>query len=117
VEAIFNDPRSKLPARIECWMLPLQPYNFRVIYKKGTVNEADYLSRHLTTTQRKTTIEEKIADNYVIYIINNSLKGLNRGSSFNLLYNKLIINNAYRSQVTLQDIMEATLSDTILKKS
>jgi hypothetical protein len=98
-------------------MLRLQPYNFHVIYKKGTVNEADYLSRHPTTTQRKTTIEEKNADNYVIYIINNSLKGLNPGSSINLLYNKLIINNAvYQSQVTLQDIMEATLSDTILKK-
>jgi hypothetical protein len=30
LEAIFNNPRSKPPARIE-----------RVIYKKGTVNEAD----------------------------------------------------------------------------
>jgi hypothetical protein len=98
-------------------MLRLQPYNFHVIYKKGTVNEADYLSRHPTTTQRKTTIEEKIADNYVIYIINNSLKGLNPSSSINLLYNKLIITMLYRSQVTLQDIMEATLSDIILKKS
>ena len=71
--AIFNNPRSKPPARIEHWMLRLQPYNFRVIYKKGTVNEADYLSRHPTTTQRKTTIEEKIADNYVNYIINNAV--------------------------------------------
>jgi hypothetical protein len=115
VEAIFNDPRSKLPARIECWMLPLQPYNFRVIYKKGTVNEADYLSRHLTTTQRKTTIEEKIADNYVIYIINNSLKGLNPNSSINLLYNKLIITMLYRSQVTLQDIMEDLVRHHIKK--
>ena len=75
-------------------MLRLQTYNFRVIYKKGTVNDADYLSRHPTTTQRKTTIEEKIADNYVNYIIN----------------------NAVPKSMTLQEIKEATLSDTILKK-
>jgi hypothetical protein len=54
LEAIFNNPRTKPPARIERWMLRLQPYNFRVIYKKGTVKEADYLSRHPTTTLRKT---------------------------------------------------------------
>ena len=35
LEAIYNNPRSKPPARIERWMLRLQPYNFRVIYKKG----------------------------------------------------------------------------------
>ncbi|CAB4036008.1 Hypothetical predicted protein [Paramuricea clavata] len=75
-------------------MLRLQPYNFRVIYKKGTVNEADYLSRHPTTTKQKTTIEEKIADNYVNYIIN----------------------NAVPKSMTLQEIKEATLSDTNLKK-
>jgi hypothetical protein len=74
-------------------MLRLQPYNFRVIYKKGTVDEADYLSRHRTTTQRK-RIEETIADNYVNYIIN----------------------NAVQKSMTLQEIKEATLSDTILKK-
>ena len=34
LEAIFNNPRSKPPARIERWMPRLQPYNFRVIYKK-----------------------------------------------------------------------------------
>ena len=42
LEAIFNNPKSKPLARIERWMLRLQPYNFRVIYKKGTFNEADY---------------------------------------------------------------------------
>ena len=39
LEVIFNNPKPKLPARIECWMLRLQLYNFRVIYKKGTFYE------------------------------------------------------------------------------
>ena len=49
LEAIFNNPKSKPPARIERWMLRLQ-----VIYKKGTFNEADYLSRHPVANQPKT---------------------------------------------------------------
>ena len=72
LESIFNNLRSKPPARIERWMLRLQPYNFHVIYKKGTVNEADYLSGHPVTTPQK-TMEEKIADNYVNYIINHTV--------------------------------------------
>jgi hypothetical protein len=39
---------------------------------------------------------------------------MNSGSSINLLYNKLIINNAVPKSTTLQDIKEATLSDTML---
>lgn len=94
LEAIFNNPRSKPPARIERWMLRLQPYNFHVIYKKGTANEADYLSRHPVNTQARTTDEERMADDYVNYIVNNTVP----------------------KSMTLQEIKDATLSDTILKK-
>ena len=73
LEAIFNNPRSKPPARIERWMLRLQPYNFRVIYKKRTFNEADYLSRHPVTNQPRTTVEERIADNHVNFNINHTV--------------------------------------------
>jgi len=53
LEAIFNNPKSKPPARIERWILRLQPYSFRVIYKSGLTNEADYLSRHPIEVTRK----------------------------------------------------------------
>ena len=43
LEAIFNNLKSKPPARIERWILRLQPYSFRVIYKSGLINEAYYL--------------------------------------------------------------------------
>lgn len=46
LEIIWNNPRSKPPARIERWGLRLQPYNFRVEYRKGADNPADFMSRH-----------------------------------------------------------------------
>ena len=36
LESIFNNPRSKPPARIERWMMRLQPFNFKAIYRKGS---------------------------------------------------------------------------------
>ena len=46
LEIIFNNPKSLPPARIEHWLLRLQPYNFRVVYLPGKDNPTDYLSRH-----------------------------------------------------------------------
>lgn len=46
LELIWNNPRSKPPARIERWGLRLQPYNLKIEYRKGTDNPADYMSRH-----------------------------------------------------------------------
>lgn len=42
----FNNPRAKLPARIEKWMLRIQQYDVKLIYKPGKDNPADYISRH-----------------------------------------------------------------------
>ena len=44
LQLIYNNPRSKPPARIERWFLRLQQYNFHVIYKPGGVDPADFLS-------------------------------------------------------------------------
>ena len=46
LQLIYNNPRSQPPARIERWFLWLQQYDFKVIYKKGSDNPADFLSRH-----------------------------------------------------------------------
>ncbi|KAJ7993992.1 hypothetical protein DPEC_G00261320 [Dallia pectoralis] len=45
LEVIWNNPRSKPPARIERWGLRLQPYNLKVEYRKGADHPADYISR------------------------------------------------------------------------
>ena len=42
LEHLYNDPKSKTPARIEGWALKLQPYNSTVIYKAGKDNPANY---------------------------------------------------------------------------
>lgn len=49
LEAIFK-PKSKPCARIERWVLRLQSFRYRVIYKKGNSNIADPLSRLYTGT-------------------------------------------------------------------
>ena len=46
LEVIYGQATSKPSARIECWVLRLQPYTFNIVYKKGSENAADYLSRH-----------------------------------------------------------------------
>ena len=44
LEAIYR-PRSKPCARIECWVLCLLPYDYRVVYIPGRKNIADALTR------------------------------------------------------------------------
>ena len=44
LECIYS-AKSKPPARIERWLLRLQPYRFKVEYKPGKYNPADVLSR------------------------------------------------------------------------
>ena len=73
LEAIFNNPKSKPPARIERWILRLQPYSFRVIYKSGLTNEADYLSRHPIGVTKKESSEECIAEEYISYIVEHTI--------------------------------------------
>lgn len=71
LESIFNNPNSKLPAKIERWRLKLQPYNFTVQYKPGKSNAADYMSRH--PFKRATSEVSNIAEDYVNYITENAV--------------------------------------------
>lgn len=94
LEAIFNNPRSKPPARIERWMMRLQPYSFRVIYQKGSLNEADYLSRHPVTNTQEDQQMEDLAENYVNFVTNHAIPKL----------------------MTLEEIKNATEKDPILTR-
>ncbi|XP_055714231.1 uncharacterized protein K02A2.6-like [Phlebotomus papatasi] len=53
LEIIFK-PQSRPCARIERWVLRLQSFRFRVIYKKGSLNVADSLSRLATSKIQET---------------------------------------------------------------
>lgn len=73
LEAIFNNPRTKPPARIERWMMRLQAYNFKVIYQKGLLNTADYLSRHPGAEVVRDHELEETTGNYVNFVANHAI--------------------------------------------
>ncbi|CAB3987363.1 Hypothetical predicted protein [Paramuricea clavata] len=93
LESIFNNPRSRPPARIERWMMRLQPFNFKVIYRKGSLNEADYLSRHQAVIERE-QITSASAEEYVNYVTNCSVP----------------------KSMTLDEIKKETHNDPVLQK-
>ena len=72
LEAIYT-PKSKPCARIERWVLRLQPYNFRVVYKPGSQNIADCLSR-LTAIVK--TQKRKEAEDYVKFVAQAAIPGV-----------------------------------------
>ncbi|XDV21236.1 hypothetical protein PO909_026370 [Leuciscus waleckii] len=95
LEIIWNNPRSKPPARIERWGLRLQPYNFRVEYRKGTDNPADYISHHPIPMQKsESTRAVKVAEDYVNFVAE----------------------HATPKAMTLSEIKDETLKDPILQK-
>ena len=69
---IFGNPSSKPPPRIERWALRLQPYQLTVRYQKGDGNPADYSSRRPSKQITAASREQKIAEEYVNYIVSTS---------------------------------------------
>lgn len=71
LEVIYGSSRSKPSARIERWVLRLQPYTFKVVYKPGATNPADYLSRHPVPT--KNTKNQEMTESYINFVTTNSI--------------------------------------------
>ncbi|MES9882663.1 MAG: RNase H-like domain-containing protein [Sedimenticola sp.] len=69
--AIFNTPKAKQPLRLERWRLRLATYDFKVVYRAGKNNIADYMSRHPHASASDT--EMSVADDYVSYIAHNAV--------------------------------------------
>ncbi|KAL5011216.1 hypothetical protein ScPMuIL_011700 [Solemya velum] len=65
---LFNNPRAQLSARIERWIMRVQPYAMTVKYRPGADNPADYISRH-PVYQQPSSREEKIAEEYLHYVV------------------------------------------------
>ena len=91
IELIFNNPKSKPPARIECWNLRLQGYDFEVQHTKGNENPSDYLSRHTR------------------------LVGDNKQSTMAEEYVNLLTSQAVPKAMTLQEIQQVTTEDPTLQ--
>lgn len=71
LEKIWTKPKPTL--RIERWGLRLQPYKFKIVYKPGEENTADYLSRHPREGSVSSGHEEKVAEYYVNFICETSV--------------------------------------------
>ncbi|XP_050337769.1 uncharacterized protein K02A2.6-like [Bactrocera neohumeralis] len=69
LETIFK-PTSKPPARIERWLLRLQSFKFKVIYRSGKENIADSLSR-LWKLERAKSFGDNV-EKSIFHIISNS---------------------------------------------
>ena len=90
LEVIYGSRKSKPSARIERWVVRLQPYSFKVVYKPGSNNPADYLSRNPTRTSLK---QQKLTEQYINYLTRNCVP----------------------KAMTLEDIKTATDEDRTLK--
>ena len=66
VELIFNNKRSRPPARIERWNLHLQEYNFTTVYTRGVENPSDFLLRH--PSKVSSNHEQLTAEQYINFI-------------------------------------------------
>jgi hypothetical protein len=73
LETIYG-PRSKPCARIERWVLRLQPYQFRVVHEPGRTNIADPLSRLLKDKVKGQDAPEHVhgAEEYVRFVAVNA---------------------------------------------
>ena len=92
LEIIYGTPTSKPSARIERWVLRLQPYQFVVQYKAGADNPADYLSRHPASNTNQSTMAEETE-----------------------MYINFVTHNAVPKAMTIDEISEATNADRVLK--
>jgi transposase InsO family protein len=94
---LFNDPKSKPPARIERWTLRLQPYEFKLLYRNGKDNPADYLSRH-TPASNLMSNGNQSTEAYINYVTETSIpKSMTVAE----------IKTNTKRDVTLQTIIEA----------
>ena len=70
LEIIYGQRTSKTSARIERWVLLLQRYAFKIIYRSGISNPADSLSRHPTHASKRK--QEKMTEQYINFVVENS---------------------------------------------
>ena len=96
LEKIWQKPRP--PLRIERWGLRLQPYKFTILYKPGSENPSDYMSRHPPEDIiSKTSQQQKIAEQFVKFVSHSSVPNA-------MQYDE--IKNATARDKTLQKVIE-----------
>ena len=95
VELIFNNKRSRPPARIERWNLRLQEYNFTTVYTRGVENPSDFLSWH--PSKVSSNHEQLTAEQYINFIAKHATPNAMSLSQ---------IKQATKDDATLQKVIE-----------
>ncbi|KAJ8050489.1 hypothetical protein HOLleu_03714 [Holothuria leucospilota] len=90
---LFNSPKSNPPTRIERWILKLQSYSFTTVYRPGSNNPADSISRHPLPGTKSSSREEKMAEEHINFVAS----------------------HAVPKTIQLSDLKEATDSDIVLQ--
>ena len=93
--SIFNSPTSHASVRIENWHLKLQCFNFEVLYSRGDLNPADYISRHLQGNTKCDLIAES-AEQYANFVMSQATP---------MSLSREEISEATRKDATLQEVM------------
>ncbi|KAJ8038565.1 hypothetical protein HOLleu_16024 [Holothuria leucospilota] len=90
---LFNSPKSNPPTRIERWILELHSYSFTTVYRPGSNNPADFMSRHPLPGTKSSSPEEKMAEEHINFVAS----------------------HAFPKTIQLSDLKEATDSDIVLQ--
>ena len=68
--SLLTNPKSTIPLRIERWCLRLHGYNFTIRHIKGTLNLADYCSRHTSTDAD--SVASIVTDECINFVLNHA---------------------------------------------
>jgi len=69
--SIFNKPGSKPTPRLERWSIRLQAFDYNLLYKRGSENIADPMSR--LSILEEDTIEPVTDDSYIYAVVENAM--------------------------------------------
>ena len=100
MEMILGNRTSKTSARIECWNLRIQDYDFNVIFTKGKDNPSDFLSRHPDTQDNSV---DNCSEAYIHFLSNHAVpKAMTLDES----------KTATKQDLTIQKLCEVIRNDT-----
>lgn len=116
LETLFT-PTSRPTARIERWLLRIQAFKYKVVYRRGSANLADCLSRlgsHVADNQWATESEV-----YIRRIVVESLSTL-AASDDRCMFDtetELFIRSIQESAaIDIEEVVQATMSDNEMRK-
>lgn len=116
LETLFSTT-SRPTARIERWLLRIQAFRFRVVYRKGSANLADCLSRLAAHVEDPHWTEEtEVFIRRVMVQSLSSLSVMGTGQDFDAGTEEVIRAVQELAAIDIEEVVSATASDPELQK-